>query len=359
MSCPRLSIPRGCGALGWTVLCAAALVPACRTLEKGVTTGHESVEEFAMECVWELHRLPVDDPPTIAIPMQNNRNLLVGFANPDRIGLYNADTHAFELVADLGGISTLVVNRDENAVDFIKCSERDIFTPELWTCTFRDKQPKLVRQLPRFGIPQFLCAPDRTVGLLLGEGVDPRPGHPARALTIHHYPYAGGDESRPLVTLDDATMFGSIAATPDLRCAIFGTYSERWLYVNAGHGLVQVRDLASCLDRFITLDPTGTFLAGGYLDGVFLYAIRTETRHALDSGIDPMRSVAFSADGRLLAIGDEHGRLEVWDTTFRRRIYATAFDDMPVKQLTFDDAHRRIVFVNDSAVMIGTYRITE
>src|SRR5262249_53451607 len=68
----------------------------------------------------------------------------------------------------------------------------------------------------------------------------------------------------------------------------------------------------------------------------------------------PVLSLAYSADGRLLASGDERGMLYLWDLADGRPRGSMAFPPLPILGLAFDPGGGRLAVCQPQAVSVWT-----
>lgn len=128
--------------------------------------------------------------------------------------------------------------------------------------------------------------------------------------------------------------------------------------------------------RCVTMDPAGSTLAVGNLDGtVSLWSLTDDRRLAvLPAGEDMVLALAFSDDGRVLATANVEAEIRLWDVAARRqvgllrshqgpvttlafapdgRLLASGSEDGTIRLWNLDDLHGGAGFVRDEGFVLG------
>nr|WP_272923943.1 helix-turn-helix domain-containing protein [Streptomyces sp. SID3343] len=122
--------------------------------------------------------------------------------------------------------------------------------------------------------------------------------------------------TRPETSMALAAAAFRQARTPTARAAVLRSQAQTYAgRLDAGTGSANT----------IAWSPTAPLVAAGSVDGrVRLWnpTTRATVGELPSTGIYPLRCLAFSSDGSVLATGDSHGRVTVWDIAQRRVLFA-------------------------------------
>jgi WD40 repeat protein len=94
----------------------------------------------------------------------------------------------------------------------------------------------------------------------------------------------------------------------------------------------------------IRFSPDGTLVAVGSFKTVRLWEVATWREWGIfDGHTEPVSSLAFWPDGKLLASGDWGGTLRLWDVAQKRQVLSRRVDEHVVGSLTFSPDGQRLV----------------
>lgn len=167
--------------------------------------------------------------------------------------------------------------------------------------------------------------------------------------------------SRVLGAFSPATLFGSVAFTPDGRFVIVST-SQPFISVFDATTGSRVRELPlaggpfGCGPSFLATTSGGALLVGtNPCDGgvtVDVWSTRTWTRKYTLArfGTITVLSLAANRDGTRLAIGEANGSASVWSLTTRSQLVPISGIAAPVTQIAFDPSGAELATASNDGV---------